>query len=131
MNIKPNVRLNQILNETVKAQTMEAHFTFESPTDTPLMMHSLEIDNVVVGYVATEDFGNVGAPHIFVYKVFRTSDILEKVSWLFTNVYCPLMKALGKTLLATNCDRQDVGTINFLKKAGFDLQKIMVAQYIL
>lgn len=121
-------KLNQIRDQKLIYMILVTHFTFETPSNTPILMHSIVVDDERVGFVATEDHGAVGGPHIFIFPAARTRKIMEKVGWLHVNVYCPLMKALGKEYLATNCDQDDLGTINFLKRAGFLIKKITIAE---
>lgn len=107
----------------------QACFSFEVPTNISVLLHEIRIDGQTVGYVATEDYNTVGGPHLYVKEGFRCKPYLIKVGWIFKNVYCPLMKGLGKEFLVTNCDESDEGTLNFLKKCGFSLKRHVVAEY--
>lgn len=107
----------------------QAYFSFDCPSNIGVLMHSINIDGQLVGYVATEDYNTVGGPHIFIKEGYRNAAYMTKVGWLFKNVYCKLMKGLGKEFLVTTCDDSDRGTTNFLKKCGFSIEHHVVAQY--
>lgn len=123
------MKLIQITDKLAVETIRQSLFTFEVPSNIPTLMHSIDVDGELVGYVATEDYNTVGGPHIFIHDEFKIKPVMQRVSWLFTNVYCPLMKALGKEYLATNCDDADEGTKNFLRKAGFNIQTTVIAEY--
>lgn len=122
------MKLIQITDAGTLSTIRSTYFTFETPSNTPILMHSINVDGERVGFVATEDYGKIGGPHIFISEQFRNKEYMVKVNWLFQNVYCPLMKALGKEFLLTDCDQEDRGTVNFLTKAGFDIKNITIAE---
>jgi len=123
------MRLEQIKEPAEITAIRQACFSFEVPSNISVLLHRIRIDGMTVGYVATEDYNTVAAPHICVLEGYKNSAFLGRITWIFENVYCPLMRALGKEWLVTNCDDSDKGTINFLEKCGFDLKHLMVAQY--
>lgn len=126
----PEIR--RIQCEATITQMRKNYFKFECPPNIPVLIHEIVISSgAVVGYVATEDFNYVAAPHIFVYPEYRTREYLTEVTQIFKEIYCPTMKAEGKQWLVTNCDKEDKGTTNFLAKCGFALKNIMVAEYTL
>lgn len=125
------MKLIQVRDKAESLAIRQACFSFEVPGNIAVLLHEIRIEGQTVGYVATEDYNTVGGPHIYIGEGFKNAAYMRKVNWIFKNVYCPLMKELGKRYLVTNCDDADTGTINFLKKAGFSTKNITVAEYIL
>jgi hypothetical protein len=125
------MRLIQIEGKYAKSAIIQSFFVFQSVPGTTILMHLIDVDGHRIGWVATEQIGAVGGPHIFIKERYRTPEFLEKAEWLFRHVYCKLMKALDMTYLVTNCDQEDDGTIRFMQRCGFKLKPIMVAEYTL
>lgn len=100
--------------------------------DAPVFIHILVLtDGSHAGYVATEDYGLAGGPHLFVHPEHRNRTSLTEVSNIFKELYIPMMKARGAKYLVTNCDQNDRGTTNFLEKVGFAIKKVVLAEYAL
>lgn len=123
------MRLEKVTDPGAIKKVLDEGFSFDVPSNISVLLHEIRIDGQTVGYVATEDYNTVGGPHIYVREGFKSKPYLTKIGWLFKNVYCPLMKSLGKEFLVTNCDESDSGTSNFLKKCGFSLKRSVVAEY--
>lgn len=128
--MKP-IALIEVKNQELIASLRRDYFKFEVPPNTSVLMHSLFVAGATVGYVATEDYGAVGGPHIYVRPECRAREYLTEISRIFKELYVPAMKSAGKWALVTNCDQDDTSTQNFLSKIGFTIKPIVVAEYVL
>jgi len=106
-------------------------FTFKAPSNIKVIIHAFEVNNQIIGYIATEDIGTVAGPHMYIIKKYHSSLYIKAAAWICKNVYFPLMRGLGKEFLVTNCDSEDTSTLRFLTEVGFDTRAVTVAEYTL
>jgi len=123
------MKLKQLREQAEILAIKQSCFELDVPPTIPILIHQIMIDGQTVGYVATEDYDTAAGPHIFIAEGYKNPSYLKKVTWIFHNVYCPLMKELGKDILITNCDQCDFGTTNFLQKLGFQVKHLAIAEF--
>jgi hypothetical protein len=121
------MKLVELAGDRVKA-IWDEHFGFAIPSNVEYKIHQIRIDGQTIGYVATELHGKVACPHVKIFEGFRNKAYLTRVTWLFENVYKPMLKEVGFEFLVTNCAVHDVGTTNFMKKLGFNMSTIVVGE---
>lgn len=122
------MRLEQIKDPAKIVAIRQAYFSFDKPSNIEVMMHAMRVDGQVIGYIATEDFNTVGGPHLGIIEGFKNKHCLNKVKWIFLNVYFPLMKELGKEFMVTTCAADDPGTIRMMKDLGFTVETHVIAE---
>lgn len=125
------MKLIQIHGRNLIDHVIDNYFEYKRTPDVETMLHLIKVRGKAVGFVATEKFDKITGTHLFIRPDSRNAEVLTEVSWIYNNVYCPLMRALGFEMITTSCHIDDKATQNFLSKAGFNLEEVCVGTYLL
>lgn len=117
------------MGPAVASKVLDKFFEFPRHPGIKIDVHRLVYDDTFIGYAATEIYDRVASVHMYVYPEYRTPKYLRGVIWLFKNVLAPLLKARDFFHIIANCDEEDTATARFLKAAGFNVRRVMVAEY--
>ena len=108
---------------------LDKFFGFPRHSGSKIDVHRLFYDDTFIGFAATELYDKVAIIHMYVYPEYRTAKWLRGVIWIFQNVVAPLLKSRGFSQVIANCDEEDTVTARFLKAAGFNIRRVMLADY--
>jgi len=104
------------------------HFKFPIPSRTNIIMFEIMRGDLVVGWLASEDYGKVVGIHLYLIPERKTLSVVKALKPLLKDSLVPALKELGKEFIVTNCDQADASTTHLLMAVGFRIKPVVVAE---